>query len=115
MVAGMLNSTLKLNCVLVVRGMLRVVLTTEDFAVDKALMVLSELETKIYENFPKIRMDDENERLLGATVYVSNVCSKYTTGESQAQRRLQDIEMEIADNVKNNVENLQISRPSEVI
>eukprot|EP00826_Nyctotherus_ovalis_P034201 TRINITY_DN2814_c0_g1_i5.p1 TRINITY_DN2814_c0_g1~~TRINITY_DN2814_c0_g1_i5.p1 ORF type:complete len:226 (-),score=55.05 TRINITY_DN2814_c0_g1_i5:114-791(-) len=115
--AGTLNSTPKLNCALAVKKCLRVVLTTVGFPVDKALLILSEIQTKIYENFPKIRMDDEEEKLSGAKIYVSNVCFKYAAGESAGeprnQRRMQDIEAEISASAKANPGNIQLSQPGE--
>eukprot|EP00826_Nyctotherus_ovalis_P034200 TRINITY_DN2814_c0_g1_i1.p1 TRINITY_DN2814_c0_g1~~TRINITY_DN2814_c0_g1_i1.p1 ORF type:complete len:192 (-),score=55.33 TRINITY_DN2814_c0_g1_i1:193-768(-) len=94
------------------------VLTTVGFPVDKALLILSEIQTKIYENFPKIRMDDEEEKLSGAKIYVSNVCFKYAAGESAGeprnQRRMQDIEAEISASAKANPGNIQLSQPGEV-
>ena len=55
------------------------VLTNETFPVDKAVMLLSEIEAKIFEYFPKIRQEEEEENLAGAKIYVSDICAKYTT------------------------------------
>ncbi len=56
-------------------------LTNDKFPVDKALILLSEIQAKIYENFPKIKQEEEEENLAGAKIYVSDICAKYTISD----------------------------------
>ena len=82
MALGTFHLTLKLNCVLVVRRILIIVLTANNFGTEKALLVLNEIQEKIYEDFPKIKNEKEDEKLSGARLYISNVCFKYNASDS---------------------------------
>lgn len=57
------------------------VLTNEQFPADKALKLLGDIQAKIYEIFPKIKQEDEEEKLVGAKIYVSDICNNYGTSD----------------------------------
>eukprot|EP00826_Nyctotherus_ovalis_P034203 TRINITY_DN2814_c0_g3_i2.p2 TRINITY_DN2814_c0_g3~~TRINITY_DN2814_c0_g3_i2.p2 ORF type:complete len:101 (-),score=16.50 TRINITY_DN2814_c0_g3_i2:160-462(-) len=44
--------------------------------------ILVEIQEKIYENFPKVKREEEEERLSGAKIYISNICFKYNIRNS---------------------------------
>ena len=75
-------------------------LTSDSFPVDKALILLGEIQSKIYENFPKIQKEDEEENLAGAKIYISDICSKYSLNAeepSPAQQKMQEAQQKIRD------------------
>ncbi len=57
------------------------------------------MQAKIYENFPKIQHEDEDENLAGAKIYVSDICSKYTLGDDTsspaAHQKLHEVQQKI--------------------
>lgn len=113
MALGTLNLILKLNYALAVRRILIVVLTTKNFAADKVPLILNEIEDKIYENFPKVKKDDEDEKLSGAKIYISNICFKYNARESLAGMNQQMNLHDYRESLKNTKAiNLDLSNPT---
>ena len=76
-----------------------IVLTNQEFPVDKALILLGEIQSKIIENFPKIMHEEEEETLAGAKIYASDICSRFTLGEeeehSPAERKVQEAQQKV--------------------
>ena len=63
--------------------------------------MLSEIQEKIYENFPKVKKDDEDEKLSGAKIYISNVCFKYNSRDSIEANNQPDKIQSIQNDIKN--------------